>query len=219
MDILVQQHGEAAVFVGDPKRQVAVARQGVKGVYNHSDAKALIEGIVHQGSGGHCSGGRCSIGDLWDKDPYNQEKEHPHYYRFDEIAKGRFYLDKDQPDIPTGAMLDTNFSTVHKFLPNPKALDFVKHPHIHDKMMDFNICYSTMLSDMQNSFNGAPESFAQTFGTMFAISRLARELVTIPVPDNPGFMAHPSWEWVNITDPNLAPCSGLMLSDDPMLLV
>jgi rubrerythrin len=214
MDMLVSKYGEAVVFSGNAKLQVnfSAGSSRLSPVHSYSDAKNAIEGILHQGEGYDKK--------FWDVSPYTQQVEHPHYYRFEEILKGRFYLDSDimHLDVPTGPMLDTNWSAVHKFLPNPSAADFKDHADIYNKMMQFNTCYSTLLAGLHKAFNGAPQTLMGQVRTMFMLTSLARDLMVTPAPNHPGHIVGLSWEWVNITDLSVAPCPSLMLSDDVALV-
>lgn len=214
MSSLVVAQGEAKLFNADTRRQVNFTAGGatLPAVLGYKDAKEAIEGILHQGEGYDQK--------FWNLSPYTGEMEHPHYYRFEEVVKGAFYLSADQghEEWPSGAKLDTDWTAVHNFLPNPKAADFKNHSDIYNLMTNFNSCYSLLLTNLHQSFNGEPERFMSQVGTMFMITRLARVLISTPAPGHPGFTVGAPWEWVNISDPNVAPCPSLMLSDDVVLV-
>lgn len=209
MDELVRNLGEAAVFVGDADRQVSgsLGPFSLKSIRNHLDAKAALLDIMREGSG--------SNQPAQQKNPYKEEVEYSHYFRFDEIVKGRFYLQGDRPGVPTGAELDTQWKhAVQTFVPNPKAALYVGYPDIHSKMVNLNVCYSTMMVEMHKAFNGAPTKIGPLIGAMFQTTALAKQLMKTQVPGLPGLVVGPSWEWVDITSTDIQPCSGLMLSDD-----
>lgn len=215
MDFLVSTRGEAYVFTGDAQLQVnfTIGSGTLDAVRTYADAKTALGGIVHQGEGYDSK--------FWNMSPYTGELEHPHYYRFEEIVKGRFYLPSDEThkDVPMGAALDTDWTAVYSFAPDPKAADFKNSSDIYDKIMTFNSCYSTLLGGLQASFNGAPETFMAQVGTMFMLTGLAKELMATAHPDRPGYMVGLSWEWVNLSDPNVHPCPSMMLNDDVAFIV
>ncbi len=203
MDVLVETYGEAAVFTGDPELQLdynfSIGR--IAPVRGHLDARKLLSGVLQQGCG--------DVPPLaYDKCPWTQRMQLPHYHRLNQIVKGHYYntwdLFNDLND-PTGTKMDTNWSAIHDFLPNPKAADYKKHPDIYNKLMQFNACYTNMLEGLSRVFNGAPKDFGPQLQLMFGLSTLVKELVEMPAPGHPGKTVGPSWEWVNVTESQI-PC-------------
>jgi len=212
MDVLVAMYGEAAVFSGDPALQLnaSSSRGMVQAVHGHKDARAMLIGVLEQGAGPIPPR-------AYDESPFNHIMELPHFHRFNEIVRGRYYDPIDMvrdpyrlSDHPHGARLDTNWSEVRDFLPNPRAADYRAHPDIYKKMMQFSACYTDMLTGLDRVFNGAPEDFIAFVGSMYNLGALARDLMEIPIPGNPGKTVGPSWEWVNATESQI-PCPSQLM--------
>merc|ERR1712190_668504 len=120
--------------------------------------------------------GESSKGSLYTASPWRQAEELAHFHRFTEIAQDRCYRPSDVID-PTGSILGTNWSAVYNFVPNPKAADYSAFPEIHQKMLEFNSCYSQLLAQLHAVFNGSPGSLGSTVSKMFMLGRLAKELM------------------------------------------
>lgn len=207
LEALVKAYGESNVYVGDPALQVSAgSSRGVAvGVHNHTDAMKFLTGIYTQGEG--------SKGSLFETSPYNGRSELPHYYRFNELRKNRYYNVSDNSthlEDPTGSTLGIDWNAVYKFKANPKANDLIKHADIYRKMLEFNSCYTRVLAGLHDVFNGNPQNFGQQISNMMIIGRLAKNLMAIPSPDHDGMTVGPSWEWINVSSDEAPECPGLV---------
>merc|ERR1712000_705134 len=96
-----------------------------------------------------------------------------------------------------GDDMGNDFTAVHDFLPNPKAEDYRAFPDIYKKMMQFNACYSDMLSKLQSVMNGSPEDYYASLAGMHTLSGLARDLAQTPSPLDPSKGVGPPWELIS----------------------
>jgi hypothetical protein len=207
MDYLVLRHGEQSVFIGDPSLQVSVHTLGgslVEPITCYEDARHQLVSVMVQGEGGF---------GLYDKSPFQQESDAlqlPHFYRFNEIAKGRRYRPLD--DImnwqhPTGEALDTDWEAVYKFAPNPRAADYLDVDEtIYNQMMDFNACYTKFMIQLHQAFNGQAATFTRTVGAMYTLKSLALTLLKTPAPGSTGMSVGVPWEFLDATQYEEHPC-------------
>src|SRR5690606_24739406 len=144
---LCARHGEAAVFAGDPSRQVTnefYSGAGGRVIVIHDLASALdaLAEIVEQGEGAEQV-------DIWDRscnldDPNCRELAH--YYRFEELKLGRRYLPGDTPHRgPTGEAVTIDWDGVRRMRSNPRTTDHRPDSPIRKAQVDFNVAYCEVL--------------------------------------------------------------------------
>ena len=124
-------------------------------------------------------------------------KEPAHYYRFEEIYKGKTLLPKTgggyiygEPLIPFDDKLIPNM------WPNPKMNDYPKDSQAYINSKFFNYNYTSLLNCLHQTFNGQPDKINTAMGIMFSLRLYALKLLAIPDPNNPGYVAGPSFEYV-----------------------
>ena len=113
------------LFVGNPQRQIKEDYYWASGgkivaVRDLKSAKIALNLVISQGEG------------AWPKpgDPLPKGFADPplqmgHYYRFNEIAKGRRYKNSDDPDLPpTGDPIEVDYSTIYPIKVNPDQGDY-----------------------------------------------------------------------------------------------
>jgi len=212
LEILVKAYGEKAVYCGDPSLQVDAgsSRGKVMEIANHADAMQAIQGVYEQGEG--------SKGSLYETSPFNGESELPHYYRFNQVLHNRCYQQSDNTtwhmNSPTGNSMGIDWNAAYKFNPNPKSKDFKKHTKIYKQMSQFNSCYTDLLAGLHGVFNGSPFKYWGQVSKMVQLGSLAKKLIATPHPEYPGMTVGPSWEWVDLKDPDAVACSDAMLASD-----
>jgi hypothetical protein len=55
---------------------------------------------------------------------YDTETELAHYYRFQQLKLGRYYLPRDEPDAPTGPPLSVDWDAAYPMMANPKLAGY-----------------------------------------------------------------------------------------------
>jgi len=157
LKVLCETLGETQVFTGDPSRQIAPDTFEYRGsgrivaVSDLASALAAIDEIEEQGEG-------LKHAEVWDgdRDMFHPERDEvAHYFRFEEILKGRSYQRGDTPASgPSGPSFDVDWSAVYPMRPNPRSQDFHGGSTIVAKLGEFNLAYSDLLRDLHRAFNG-----------------------------------------------------------------
>jgi len=136
-----------------------------------------LEQIVDQGEGLHHS--------ILDGDALvHGSAGYAHYFRFKEIAEGRYYAKHDTVDAPpSGAALQVDWTRVHDMRPNPRSRDYPEGSPLRRKADEFNRCYSELLRRLHGACNGAPSLLMESVALMYELKYLAIELMKIPIGD------------------------------------
>jgi hypothetical protein len=181
---LHEQHG-SALFCGDPKRQVGPEYYYSGGGEVHvvtdlRSATAAIELISGQGEG--LGGGI-----------YDKEKELAHYYRFDQLVKGRYYQKRDEPHEPTGPRFEVDWDAVFPIKTNAKVSDYEGAPELKQAALDFNYQYARFLGLLTAAFDGQPQKLLEAVPEMFRLRDGMLQLMRNPLPGTDGTAA-PTFE-------------------------
>jgi hypothetical protein len=105
-----------------------------------------------------------------------------HYFRFKEIAHGRYYTKHDKVDEPPGGgRLDVDWSGVYDMTPNPRAASHPAGSALRRKADAFNEIYSELLRALHETFNGAPARLMESVALMYELKYLAVELMRMPI--------------------------------------
>ena len=129
--------------------------------------------------------------------------EPAHYYRFEEIYKGKTLVkDAKAPSgySYSGAEIPFDPSKVPNMKENPKMDDYPRDSLAYVNSKLFNLNYTALLNSLHITFNGEPQKLDASMGLMFALRLYALKLLSIPDPNNPGFVAGPSYEFVSEDD-------------------
>ncbi len=183
---LCEELGEANVFIGDRSRQVTSEYYYSGGgeiipVYDLASAKAAIRLISEQGEGFEGA-----IADY--------EGEISHYYRFDQIVKGRYYRAGDVHDKPTGDPVDVDWDAVYPVKTNLKLADLPEGSDVYQAAIEFNRTYKDFLASLTAAFDGQPKCLIPAVGGMFQIKEKACQLIRNPIPGGGGLHAAPTFE-------------------------
>jgi CDGSH-type Zn-finger protein len=182
LPLLCRELGEAAVFSGDPARQVTdELYYGGSGriiaVRDLASAQAALAEVVEQGEG-------LQHKEIWDgdRDMFHPERgEVAHYFRFNELAVGRRYRPGDTPQTgPSGERFAVDWDEVHNMRPNPRAADYPEGSEIRVRLEEFNRSYSGVLHLLHESFNGSPRLLAVATGLMYGLKEEALRLMELP---------------------------------------
>jgi len=138
---------------------------------------------------------------IWSGDHplFMQPRELAHYYRFDELAKGRRYVCGDTHNSgPTGPEIPINYASVYNMVTNPSSRDYENFPELRELNHEFNRIFTELLNQLHQAFNGNPEILEPAVGTMFKLKYAAQELMRNPIPDSPEeYCAGPTWEYLS----------------------
>jgi hypothetical protein len=195
---LAAQHGEDALFSGDPGRQVTpeLAYRGgghVVPVVDLATALDALDQIVDQGEG-------TAHHEVWDgeRDMYDAGRaEVGHYFRFLELKLGRRFQPGDTPEGgPTGESVPVDWEGVHPMRPNPRTTDHDPDSPVRDAQDTFNLNYCQLLQQLEVALNGQPGRLAASVGTMYALKRQAVHLMQMTMEDGVG-CAGPSFEYID----------------------
>jgi hypothetical protein len=182
---LAEKLGEKALFNGDPACQVGPEYYYSGGgdmfpVVDVGSALAAIDLISEQGEG---STGRI----------YDDAGELSHYYRFDQISRGRFYrVNEDKADEPMGPEFKVHWDEVCPVVSNVKLSMFPAGSDLHSKAAEFNELYGNLLKLIEEALNGCPDRLNAAFAGMFKIKQAALALIHNPLPG--GGHAAPTFE-------------------------
>ena len=140
-------------------------------------ALEALEEIIDQGEG-------LDHGSIWDGDRnmFHQEREEiGHYFRLNQIIKGRYYQQGDTPQSgPTGDTFEVDWGAVYNMQPNPRSDIFPVGSDVEVAMSRFNMAYSEILGIMQQAFNGEPQKLVASIGAMMELKNLAVNLMQLP---------------------------------------
>ncbi|GGN12062.1 hypothetical protein GCM10010967_55030 [Dyadobacter beijingensis] len=156
-------------------------------VYTKTNAIDAINIIIEQGEGTPTS-------------PLDQEDELAHYYRFEELYKGK-RLVKD-PSAPNGYSfsgpgIPYTPADVFPLFPNTKTSMLPAGSEELNRMNQFNLSYYSLLSGLHDTFNGHPEKLNDTIGVMYDLKLTAEKLCATPFPGKAGYTIGPSFEFVD----------------------
>jgi hypothetical protein len=170
------------VFSGKPARQIqsdAYYGAGIAVVVTgRNSAHRAIAEICEQGEGVHDS--------VFDDDHSitGFDKEPAHYYRFQQLLKGRAYRKGDTPKSgPSGAPIAVDFSAVHRIKPNARAKDYPKGSPLRGALEAFGHGYGQLLASLEAAHNGKPARLTEGMARMFALRDQPRALMQTPSGD------------------------------------
>lgn len=182
---LVSIHGEKNVFTGDPAKQATSEYYYSGGgelipVYNLAAANAAIELISEQGEG-HV------------RNIYDDEGELAHYYRYDQLIRGRYYQPGDQPHKPSGPALTVDWDATYPVMQNPRKKAFGKG-ELYNAAVGFNRSYAQFLALLTKAYNGQPQLLLDAVPQMFHLRDKITQLIRNPIPGMEGVNAAPTFE-------------------------
>lgn len=174
------------LFSGDPKRQVTAEYYYSGGgriipVTDLASARAAIQLIQRQGEG--LGGGI-----------YDTERELAHYYRFDQLRRGRYYREGDRPHEPTGPALEVDWDAVFPAKSNARLSDYEGAPELRSAAAAFNGAYCEFLAMLTAAYDGNPQLLLEAVPRMFRLRDGIQQLVRNPLQGSPGLNAAPTFE-------------------------
>ncbi|MDR6806699.1 rubrerythrin [Dyadobacter sp. BE34] len=155
-------------------------------IYTKQNAIDAINIIIEQGEGTSTS-------------PLDQEDELAHYYRFEELYKGkRLVKDDTAPNgySFSGPAIPFSAEGVFPLFPNTKISMLPVGSEEWNRMNEFNTSYYSLLSGLHTTFNGQPGMLDNTVGVMYDLKLTAQKLCATPFPGKPGYTIGPSFEFI-----------------------
>jgi hypothetical protein len=174
------------IFTGDPSLQVTPEYYYSGGgeiipVTDMASASRALQLIAEQGEG--IGGGI-----------YDSEAELAHYYRFQQLKLGRYYLPGDQPNTPTGPPLAVDWEAAYPVTMNPKIADYPQGSELRTAAVDFNVAYAAFLKMLTRAYSGEPKLLLDSVWEMFRVRDRMNVLIRNPLPGRPGVNAGPTFE-------------------------
>lgn len=182
---LYEQQGPS-LFKGDPKRQITSEYYYSGGGELHAvtDLKSALAGIELISRQGEGLGGGI----------YDSEKELAHYYRFDQLRRGRYYLAGDKPHEPTGPEFRVDWDAVYPIEKNARLSDYDGNPELARAAQGFNRVYGEFLAALTTAFDGQPAKLLEAVPQMFRLRNGMMQLMRNPAPGPGGENAAPTFE-------------------------
>ncbi len=185
LDEKMQKEGKQ-LFRGDFKNQVTPEYYYSGGgelmtVTDLATAQEAIRLISEQGEG---DGGAI----------FDHEGEISHYYRFQQLERGQYYLKGDQLGKPSGDALKIDWDAVYPIKTDAKLADYPANTPVYAAALDFNTYYSQFLSRLTQAFTGQPQMLIEAVQDMFQIREKATQLMRNPIPGQPMVNASPTFE-------------------------
>ena len=184
-------HGKYAdegksLFCGDPAKQVTPEYFYSGGgeaipITDLASAMAALDLIAEQGEG--LGGGI-----------YDSVGELAHYYRFDQLERGRYYAKGDEPGKPSGPPLEIDWDAVYPTVTDAKLANYEGHSQLYAAAREFNESYAGFLEFLTQAFNGAPSLLLEAVWRMFRVRDDMNRVIRNPIPGAGGVHAAPTFE-------------------------
>lgn len=174
------------LFVGDPALQITPEYYYSGGgevipVTDLRSAWAALHLIAEQGEG-HT------------RRVYDDEGEMAHYYRFQQLQKGRYYEPDDLVDNPTGPPLTVDWKAVYPIKTNVSIDDYPEGSELRAAAVEFNVAYAGFLGLLTRAYTGRRELLLDAVPEMFRLRDKINRLIRNPLPGAPGVNAGPTFE-------------------------
>jgi hypothetical protein len=132
---------------------------------------------------------------------FDHENELAHYYRFQQLKKGRYFVPADNNEEnrnkkpedkePSGPKLAVNFQEVYPIKTNAKLSEYCQDSELYEAAIEFARSYRELLVMVHEAFNGSPERLNDAVPSMFSIKYKAQRLMKVPIPGQDGVHAAP----------------------------
>lgn len=179
-----------ALFVGDPSRQVSSEYYYAAGgklfpVTDLGSARAAIRLIAEQGEGHEAR-------------IYDHEGELSHYYRFEQLALGRYYAKAgatgDQAGRPTGPELHVAWDAIYPIKKNVHLDDYEAGSPQRAAAVELNEAYAGLLRLLTRAYTGQPSLLLDAVPYMYRLRDRFDLLLRNPLPGAGGLHAAPTFE-------------------------
>ncbi|HAT50896.1 MAG: ferritin-like protein [Nitrospirae bacterium] len=182
----------STIFTGDPAFQITSEYYYSGGgklfpVTNLDSAVQAIDLVIEQGEG------------YVDEDKptgvFDQYGEIAHFYRFEQLRLGRYYVRGDKPGFPTGPAIEIDWDAVYLTVVDPKLADYPEGSELYQAALNFNIAYAQFLALLTEAYNGKRELMMRAaVPAMFDFRNLMNRLIRNPAPQQHGRHAAATFE-------------------------
>ena len=177
---------------GDPSRQVTDEKlfpaEQLFPILTKSDAVRALEIIIDQGEGTPDS-------------PLDPEGDLAHYYRFQELVKGRRLIrDTNVPEgySFSGESIPFDSGAVYPLKANTKSADLPENSEQRRQADLFNFTYGKLLNALHRTFNGEPDFLQSTLGLMFDLKLIGETMAAMKLSDGASENVGPPFEYVDV---------------------
>ena len=185
LEARAQAVGET-LFTGDPGRQVAwpTAPGRLFRVTDLTTALWSIYEIIHQGEG--------SPGDP--DETTDKREELAHFYRFQEIVKGRRLIKVDGRWVFEGDPIPFDPDGVYPMVDDPDTDALPPESRVAEESLLCDRLYGDLLTALGDVFDGHPEDLDATVELMFSLEIQAKRLLSMPIGPGASTVAGPSFQ-------------------------
>lgn len=180
------------IFTGNPALQITSEYYYSGGgrlfpVTNLESAIQAIDLVIEQGEG--------YVKDNQATGVFDEDGEIAHFYRFEQLQLGRYYLKGDKPGQPTGPECTVDWEGVYETMVDPKLQDYPAGSELYQAALDFNLAYARFLGLLTEAYNGKRELLTTAaVPAMFDFRNLMTRLIRNLVPGRHGLRAAPTFE-------------------------
>lgn len=195
LEALERLAGQGNIFTGDPAWQIGPDRYYYGGggevvaVHDLESAIEALEVVVFEGEGIDLS--------VYDGDHefFDEPRELAHFFRFDELYRGRRYRNDDTfSSGPSGDWLYLDFDAVLPMRRNPRAEDYPQGSELREMTDACSRTYTSLLAQLHEAFTGRPEALIGAVVTMKQLEGEAVALMRVPCGDGV-HTAGPAFQW------------------------
>jgi hypothetical protein len=170
----VQTLGDSA-FIGNPAHQVVASRwfPDPEEMFPITGVRTAVQGIdliIDQGEG-------------TETNPFDDSGAPAHFYRFEEIVKGRRLIPRPgatPPYVYGGDRVELDEQGVWDMDDDPKAAKYKPGSLSRYRADQFNYSYTRLLNSLHRTFNGHPEELDHAMGSMFELRLLSQQVLATP---------------------------------------
>lgn len=189
-----------ALFCGDPARQA-------KPDYFYSGGGEIIE-VTDLVSANSALRLIAEQGEGFGGGIFDMRHELAHYYRFQQLILGRFYIKGDQPDHPTGPLVNVDWDASYPMPKDVTIADYPEGSELRRAAIEFNVSYGDFLALLTSAYNGQPELLIDAVVRMFQLRDAIFRLLRNPIPGRDGENGAPTFEVTGVAAAGAAAASG-----------
>jgi hypothetical protein len=125
---------------------------------------------------------------------FDTEQELAHYYRFQQLSLGRYYVNGDKRDHPSGPPVTVDWDASYPVLKDVGIADYPEDSELRRAAVEFNVSYGDFLALLTRAYNGRPELLSEAIVMMFQLRDSMLRLLRNPIPGRDGATGAPTFE-------------------------